>query len=746
MEQGMSSEKLADWFDRGMIDVFLFSPSARAAADAILEREPAEIFATLLRDQESEGALLAAKRILDGTLESAPPPPVSDLDSLRRWVGERRREIERDLDRAMTGGDDARRETLRERAALSGLAGCWLDLVSQPATQPSEIVNRLFAHHWRTLGEGHPARSAAAIRRQVAERAGVLLPALADAAFPRETGMTAATALHGAFLVALSRYPVNHLPEVVGVHYAYHALGVDDALTGTAPVIAEEEALAVLAAYLRLAGSDGTASRALRAAALMVELEARHAALLAALAERCAGRTLDAKVAAIIGRHAPFAGGQHGGVRLGGRLLVDALGEAASDPSGFLRAFKRSGYVRMNASGRCRFIEALKFGGPMFGIFTEEEARVFKDWVAALSHADPCHGDEEIAATAEPEPGGKLAAGWLERIRHSIPRGVLFEEAIDLDDRTLLHRLVNIENFPHALPIAKARALAGLADARALFETGGDGRFTDASFFPYTPDALTRRVMSIYWSKLVDPYRPLTEIPERDDVVFGQKVFALGSLIDGSWAFRIGNVGRYERLSEGMLFAIYADEMGRGDSRKNHITLIHEVLNSLGIALPHIREEAFIDQDEIPDAFYAFPLNQLCLGLFPDGLYAEILGYNLGIEMFGLGALRLHEIQKLERWGFDPSYERAHLSIDNLSAGHARQSVDIIMFHLDHVERLLGPAAAREEWRRVWNGYASFAYFAEGHAGKRPPAGADADVDADPDPDADADGIAGILL
>jgi H2-forming N5,N10-methylenetetrahydromethanopterin dehydrogenase-like enzyme len=101
------------------------------------------------------------------------------------------------------------------------------------------------------------------------------------------------------------------------------------------------------------------------------------------------------------------------------------------------------------------------------------------------------------------------------------------------------------------------------------------------------------------------------------------------------------------------------------------------------------------------------------MALFPDKYFNEILGYNLAIEMFGLGEVRLHELQKLRHYGFDDCYEQAHLTIDNLSAGHSRQAVDIIVSYLDEVRRTLGDAAVQREWRRVWRGYASFAYFVE---------------------------------
>jgi len=101
------------------------------------------------------------------------------------------------------------------------------------------------------------------------------------------------------------------------------------------------------------------------------------------------------------------------------------------------------------------------------------------------------------------------------------------------------------------------------------------------------------------------------------------------------------------------------------------------------------------------------------MAMFPDRYYNEILGYNFAIEMFGLGEFRLHEMQKLRHYRFDDCYERAHLTIDNYSAGHTKQAADIIVTYLDGVRRAVGDDAVQREWRRIWRGYASFAYFVE---------------------------------
>lgn len=709
----------------GGIGRFHFTPAARAPADSLLAAEPNDIAASLLKECESEHLLLAAKQILDATLslaewdDEAPETVVAapalrdgrvDRTAMWHWLDAHRIAATATVDGLAAPGTGAKRDLLHGRAALALLGDCWLDTVSQPASQPGAVVNLLFGQRWSLLGEGCPARSSVAMRRRAMEAEGVFLPPISEAGFFRAAAPDATTALLAAFLLSLSRYPATYFPELVGIHAACHALGIDDHLAGLTPVVTREAAWEALNTYLDALeddpGAETLSGRLVNAMNVFVSLERRQVSMLAERVGQSAGHSLDLQVAAIVRRHAPFAGKQHKLVRVGGKPLPEVAVETDQDIAAFLRDFKRSSYLRADAKGSCRFLDAIRFGGPMFGIFSEHEASILKSWFQGQSVDEPI-----LLSEARDETAAQL---WLANIRNRPPRDTVFESAADLDDRTLFYRLVNIENFANALPVALERVRAGLAQAETLFDAETAGRYTDARFFEYSPEALVARVESIYWSKLVDPYAPLGEIPSRDEVVFGQKYYALGNLVDGAWAYRSSGTGRVERVADTGLFAIYADEMGLGDLEKNHITLIYRVLKSLGLDQPHIREDAFIDQDEIPDIFYTFPLNQLSLGLFPNRFYPEILGYNLGVEMFGLGEVRLHEIQKLKHWGFDPIYEAVHLSIDNLSAGHARQALTMIQAHLAETERRYSAAAHAVEWRRIWNGYASFAYFVEG--------------------------------
>ncbi|WAL68639.1 iron-containing redox enzyme family protein [Amycolatopsis cynarae] len=707
---------------------FHFSAKGREEAMRVLSAGPAGLFRALLHDQESESTLLVARQVLEAFLirgrELAAKSPEAGTPSrdfattVAALVERARDELATELDAldelAVTD-PDVRTAVLRQRGVLGLLAGCWLDVVSQPATQPAVVVNRLFAQHFALRGAGDPRRSARYRRARALEDADAALPDVAAADFLERAQARDLTILLGCFPLALAVLPANFLPEVVGVHYAFHALGVDDRLLGTPPPLPESELRELLAEYARLAG-DEERDRLFAAVVLTLALEREHVAMLGQLAEFRKTQPLESKVAEIFARHAPLAGRQHGRIRVGGLPLVDifdGFGRVAGQVdetalAEFLAEFRESPYLKARRDGDCRFLAAIRFGGPMFGIFSTGEARVLAEWVASVQA-----GERPDIVLPPNTAGEHRARYWREAIAAARPADVVVSEEKPVDHRELFYRLVNIENFANTLSLAAERAEKCFQDAEILFAHGAGGRYTDASFFEYSPDALYQRAERIYWEKLVDPFEPLAEIPDVDEVLFRQNTYHLTYLIDGAWLHRLGRLGRQERESDNMLFAIYADEMGNGDVRKNHLTLTRRALASMDIRLPHIRTAEFMDQDELPDDLYGFALQQLCMCLFPDRFHNEILGYNLAIEMFGSGEMRLHEIQKLRHHGFDDCYEQAHLTIDNFSAGHAKQAADIIVAYLDRVRRTSGDGAIAEEWRRIWRGYASFAYFLE---------------------------------
>ncbi|MCX8957635.1 iron-containing redox enzyme family protein [Erwinia psidii] len=703
---------------------FHFSPQTKPVLDSWLSKGSAKtLYKIFAGDIESEGQQLLALQLTQTLSACAnvalPAPTAAELPA---FIATANATLNQRAGQLLQAQEEDRKQLLRQRALLSLIAGCWLDYVSQPATEPAEVVCLLSGQNFALKGQGEMADSQQRQRYRQFAALGIAIPEVYTAGIIESLGSVELTAWQANFWLALSRLSASHLPEVVGFHYAYYSLGFDDVLLGLPAPIAKAQLDTLMATFLQHCqqGAQGAASekRMLDAVARAVELELAHSEMLLTLKSQLEQRTEDDRMAEIVRRHLPLAGKQHQRIRLEKRSLAEWPEDANVDMASFLRALRASPYLRQphSGTGECSFQKAVRFGGSMFGIFSAHEAATMARWIAASS------GGAAIRLTCHAEAGSEQAANWLQRCRNTSPEAhIIWQSASLPDNRELFYQLVNIEHYASHLALLKQRVEQTLQQAEVLFITGNGGRYTDASYFDYTPEALLSRMENIYWEKLVQPYERLTGIPDRDSVLFGQKLMALGSMIDGAWAHRFGGTLRNYRRSDGKMLAIYADEMGLGDYEKNHITLILRVLKSMGINLPPIREKAFCQQDELPD-IYDFSLHQLAMSQFPDTFYEELLGYNLGIEMLGLGEMRMHEIQKLRHYGFDTIYEEAHLTIDNFSAGHSRQAVDLIIDYLDDCKPGLSVEALQQRWRRIWRGYASFALYLENdlHTGNAP--------------------------
>lgn len=561
----MTTFELPDALATAPPATFEFHDHAATEADMLLTADPGTLYRRLLRDQESEAVLMAARRILHGFLSrpgNRTGRPSADPEAVADWIDQFRDVIAALLADLSTITDAAAETVLRQRAPLALLGGCWLDAVSQPATQPAAVTTRLLQQQFVLRGEGDPRRGLHHLRREALAAAGVYLPEITAADFLRTTEARPLTSIHGAFYLSLARLPANFLPEVVGVHYAVTALGLDDRLLGMRPALAESELRAMLTDYLATAPELG--ERVVRGMELAATLELEHAGMLAHLAGWRDGR----------------------------------LGEIPN--------------------------------------------RV----------------------------GDQLAAAWLRTLDAPPPRDIVLGPADAPDHRRFLHRLVNIENYPNTRTLAREHAgvILGIAE-EALFSRGELGVLTDASWFDYTPDALRERVDRTCRDK------------DRLSRHAGPAAVALAGLTTGACAHRVGAVGRYTRPSDGALCALYAREMGVGGP--NQVAESYRQLGAMGVRVPHIGDTAFLDEDVARDFPCELAIHQLCLSLFPDTFYEEILGFQLGVTTAGLGEAAVED------------------------------AVAIVVDHLDGVRREGGADAVRARWRRIWRGYASFAYLVE---------------------------------
>src|SRR5450432_1878316 len=117
---------------------FEFSPAAVQEAGPIIAQEPAALFRRLLRDQESEATLLVARRVIDALLKPHIAAPAAGLpadagaDDIAAHVAKARASLAASIGSLADIEPGARDAVVRQRAPLSLLGGCWLDVLSQP--------------------------------------------------------------------------------------------------------------------------------------------------------------------------------------------------------------------------------------------------------------------------------------------------------------------------------------------------------------------------------------------------------------------------------------------------------------------------------------------------------------------------------------------------------------------------------------------------------------------------------------
>ena len=697
----------------------IFSTDIDKQSAVLIESNARQHFLTLISDKESESVRYLAKKIIDGTHhffdENVDQDTMRMLDAekpeeaLKQHVAKSTEQIKAQLQETLKC-PFSRKHIQKNRAILSLLHGCWLDLIAQPATQPDVLCNTLFTQSDWLKGHGQVQATRAALIRQALQANDIHVPELSDFDFLDHTDCSDYMVLLANYQLALTHYPVNHLPRIVAVNYVYQLLDIDQYIYELDTTYPHQHLNSQVQLFLK------QAEAAVDKQALYLEfisglrfaidsINTQIQFLIARVEEKRSENVAD-RVAAMIQLYGPLADKQHKRIKVGQYQLATMFMESDFDVYDFMDQLKSSVFMRQQQDGSCRFLNALKLDGPMFGIFNQAEYDDLVSWI----------NDENTHKIKASRASDKLVFfvdDWLKSIHHVKTQGTEFKTYLHGDVRQEFFHIVNIEFFPHAIDHFKALAKHNIEDSRRMFECGDQCQFTNTNAFEYSAEELNAHFDRIYWDKLVKPYEKLSSIPDREDVIQGQLTFMLGNLIDGSWSCRIGLTDRLKTQVSATLNHIFADEMGFGDVHKNHIHLIYLVLQSMDVELPHISSKAFIDQHVLVDELYPFAIAQMALSLFPDSYYAEIMGYNLAIEMFGLGEMRMHEIEKLRKWGFDTSYERAHLAIDNYASGHSRKSVDLTIQHMESMAKIMSGDCLRLYWERIWLGYCSFAKYVE---------------------------------
>src|SRR5262249_939865 len=99
---------------------------------------------------------------------------------------------------------------------------------------------------------------------------------------------------------------------------------------------------------------------------------------------------------------------------------------------------------------------------------------------------------------------------------------------------------------------------------------------------------------------------------------------------------------------------------------------------------------------------------QLCVGLFPEKFFPELIGMTLYLEWEATPTLT-PTVRMLRGRGINPFFFQLHVAIDNISECHGALAKEVIKSFLQKAEEEGGNAEVQVLWQRIWNGYVTWA-------------------------------------
>lgn len=495
--------------------------------------------------------------------------------------------------------------------------------------------------------------------------------------------------------LALSALAVERLPELFGFACAlWHAVARVTGDTSEGEYYARQcQRLADALLRLKSGHEHTPAALARGARAFTFCLD-----LLQEASRENAARAIK-RAAEIMRGKSQFALIHHEKVCLGGRRLVELLTDATRSGDAILDALAASPWINHDALDESNFFKRLLgVGGKMHGVFSPTEIEALKNYFR-LKHragADTPHPTDladflrflrdytQAVLAAPPSPG----------------------KAGD-DYRAAYFSVINAESRP-----------AGIDDARTLIRTvfaefdkcrPALEQSAEMQAFPYSRTAFERRVEEIYYFQSRQTKSLNLDLGD-DALAAIHLAFAPFALVDGCWLKHIGAVSRGRRRGE-LLFSIFADEIGNGVDEANHANIYHRLMDDFGFELPSPCHQRFADDQRIPPLAFKVPAFLVAMNLRHTEYFHELLGLNLAIEMSGLDGFYEAMIENLERRKMRADFWRVHVSADNFSTGHARQSVHLIQDHMAMIERYFGTEEADLVWNRIWRGFLAMIYL-----------------------------------
>jgi hypothetical protein len=404
----------------------------------------------------------------------------------------------------------------------------------------------------------------------------------------------------------------------------------------------------------------------------------------------------------LLSRKASHAFGYHADKELVDRRIDDHFNPSKFDAAALLEELARSRFIKPGQADGSAFIRLTKFGGPMLSVFTPDELTLIRNWINSLPPRDA-----DIPTTAVMTPPTKEP----EKREEVILTGRAWEVSQlqqqsqqrygACSKRELYYYLVNLEHYPDVLPTAERFVSHLLEQSMAMLQKGE----RPIPSWRYDPEALKRWVYAKHRDQ-INSYRPPGVRPEVPKERFIEATVQLAPLIliDGAWLQQVASPALIHTTVGRMLFHLFIEEIGEGQSKKHHANIYRNLLSAMGEEAPPIDTWEFARWKRLRDASFDVPILWLTLSCFPRHFLPEILGLNLTAEIAGVGGPYMEARDTLDQFGFPTLFVDVHNAADNVTAGHTAWAMNTIMQYMDEVAEREGPHGVDHAWHRVWSG------------------------------------------
>jgi hypothetical protein len=587
--------------------------------------------------------------------------------------------------------DLARKQfALWQLAPLIRIEGSHLSGIIQLRDAATEFGAYLLRLHSRASGDGDLNDSVAVAFSQDMASQGITLPELHDSAFAFDPRVESWAFTLPLLLLGLSLFPRRYKAQILGVtlFFAEHIT-------------------------MSLFGNQSRCFR-LQSANKSVNISNARSAILSCLDITTidvengynAARTLythflemlsttlqdeelfspQGKFLSLLARFGSTPFGYHTKGKMGGKPIDYWFDPKNFCPGKVLQALAKSPYVVPGAPERSRLLTALtKPEGPMFRIFSDEDLDVIADWIKDL----PADRNVNLTGITMPSPP--------QSPKKSEFSGKAREVVQKFNLREMYYQLINFDDFPLERERAYAYAQKWLADCGRNLKKAP----SELPFNEYSHEGLDSW-LEHHHAKQVSSYTPLTDCPEeaREDVVDTGLQLSPLTRIDGAWLRAFTSPAWVNTKVGGLLYHIYADELGNGNIKEHHGNIYRDLVKSMGFELAEFHQKAFADAKAFEDSSFEVPVFWLSISLFPRQFLPEILGLNLAMELSGVGGEYRRSGDVLAYYGYSSQFTALHNSIDNIITGHTAWAVSAIKSHMDDISVLGGKLEVTQHWHR----------------------------------------------